>query len=165
VRLVLPALLFAALVLAAACNDEIGDECSLSADCSPQGDRFCDISSPGGYCTIIGCDYDSCPDEAVCVRFFSVSNSDRTCDPYLEDQSGGDDNCTADELCTLSGTCVPRTAEIRYCMRKCDYNSDCRDDYECRTQERMIAHGGEPVPPPGEALQTDLQPFCASAPF
>lgn len=164
-RPVRPLLLLSALLLAAACGEEIGDECSLSADCSPQGDRFCDISSPGGYCTVIGCDFDSCPDEAVCVRFFSVSDSDRTCDPYSEDESGGEDNCTADELCTLSQTCVPRTAEIRYCMKKCESNGDCRDGYECRDEPRMRDHGGEPVPPAGEALGTDLQPFCAAAPL
>jgi hypothetical protein len=165
VRPVRSLLLACALSLAAACSSEIGDECSLSSDCSPQGDRFCDISSPGGYCTVIGCDFDSCPDEAVCVRFFSVSDSDRTCDPFSEDQASGTDDCTADELCTLSETCVPRTAEIRFCMKKCDYNSDCRDNYECRTEERMREHGGEPVPPPGEPLGNDLQPFCAVAPF
>ncbi len=164
-RPVRPVLLLTALLLASACGEEIGDECSLSADCSPQGDRFCDISSPGGYCTVIGCDFDSCPEEAVCVRFFSVSDSDRTCDPYSEDQSGCEDNCTADELCTLSETCVPRTAEIRYCMKKCESNGDCRDGYECRDEPRMRDHGGEPVQPAGEALGTDLQPFCAAAPL
>jgi hypothetical protein len=156
-------ILLAALLLAAACGDEVGDECSLSSDCSPQGDRFCDISSPGGYCTIIGCDYDSCPEESVCVRFFSVSDSDRVCDPRAEDVS--EDSCTADELCTLTETCVPRNAEIRFCMRKCDYNSDCREGYGCRTESRMRQHGGEPVQPPGEALADDLQPFCAAEPF
>ena len=156
-------LLLAALLLVAACDDEIGDECSLSSDCSPQGDRFCDISSPGGYCTIIGCDHDSCPEESVCVRFFSVSDSDRVCDPRAEDVS--EDTCSADELCTLTETCVPRTAEVRFCMRKCEFNSDCREGYECRTESRMRQHGGEPVPEPGEALAEDLQPFCAAAPF
>jgi hypothetical protein len=154
-----------ALLLAssAACGDEIGDECSLSTDCSTQGDRICDISSPGGYCTIIGCDFDTCPEESVCVRFFSVAESNRECDPSREDL-GEESRCTADELCTLTGVCVPRTAEIRYCMRTCDKNSDCRDGYECRNEERMRRHGGEPVPPPGEAVSDDPQPFCASEP-
>lgn len=159
------AALCAALALAAGCDEEIGDECSLSSDCSPQGDRICDVSSPGGYCTIIGCDFDSCPDEAICVRFFSVSNSDRTCDARMEDLESDVNECTADELCTLSGTCVPRTAETRFCMRKCSSNGDCRDDYECRHEEEMVAHGGEPVSPPGEALGDDLQGFCAPAPI
>ncbi len=153
------------LALAAGCDEEIGDECSLSSDCSPQGDRICDVSSPGGYCTIIGCDFDSCPEEAICVRFFSVSNSDRTCDARREDLEAGVNDCTADELCTLSGSCVPRTAEQRFCMRKCTVNNDCRDDYECRDEELMVEHGGEPVSPPGEALGEDLQGFCGVAPL
>ena len=157
--------LAALLATTAACDEEIGDECSLSSDCSPQGDRICDVSSPGGYCTIIGCDYGTCPDEAVCVRFYSVSDSDRTCDARMEDIADGVDDCTADELCTLTGTCVPRTAEIRFCMRKCSRNGDCRDEYECRDEELMRAHGGEPVPPPGEGLGDDLQRFCAVAPI
>jgi hypothetical protein len=151
------------LMATAACGDEIGDSCSLSSDCSTQGDRICDITSPGGYCTILGCDWDTCPDESVCVRFFSVADSNRQCDPRQEDH-GGRDDCTADELCTLSGTCVPRTAEVRYCMKKCGSNGDCRDTYECRDENLMQDHGGEPVPPPGEAVADDPQPFCASAP-
>ena len=154
----------ALLVLAsAACGDEIGDECSLSSDCSTQGDRICDISSPGGYCTIAGCDWDTCPEESVCVRFFSVGDSNRVCDPRQEDV-GGTNDCTADELCTLSGTCVPRTAETRFCMRTCGSGGDCRGDYECRDERLMQEHGGEPVPPPGEAVADDPQPFCAAAP-
>ena len=161
-----PAALAAAaalLLVTAACGEEIGDECSLSSDCSPQGDRICDVTSPGGYCTILGCDFDSCPEESVCVRFFSVAGSERTCEPRAEDIS--EDFCTADELCALSGTCVPRTAESRFCMRTCESDGDCRDGYECRDEALMREHGGEPVQPPGQALPEDPQPFCATAPF
>ena len=35
------------------CNPEIGDSCSASLDCSDAGDRVCDGTLPGGYCTII----------------------------------------------------------------------------------------------------------------
>lgn len=149
---------FAILLLlgTAACGDEIGDECAISQDCSSQGDRICDINSPGGYCTIIGCDYNTCPDEAVCVRFFSVSDTNHTCDPRAEDVDG-EDNCTPDELCTLSGDCVPRTAELRFCMRTCGSNGDCRDGYECRTEQLMREHG--------EAVSEDPQRFCAAAPI
>jgi len=147
------------LLATAACGDEIGDECSLSSDCSTQGDRICDITSPGGYCTVLGCDFDTCPEESVCVRFYSVADTNSECDPRA--QTSG---CSADELCTLGGTCVPRTAEIRFCMRKCGSNGDCRDNYECRDEALMREHGGEPVPPPGEAVSDDPQPFCAAAP-
>jgi hypothetical protein len=161
------------LVAGSACADQIGDECVVATDCSSAGDRFCDTTqgSPGGYCTIMGCDFDTCPDEAVCVRFFSVAATNRTCDPGSNRNMNGQYDCTedglhcctADELCTLGETCVPRTAEIRFCMRKCGNDGDCRDGYECRTEELMMRHGGEPVPPP-EPVSGPLQPFCAAAP-
>ena len=60
----------AVLLFVAACGHRIGDTCNRNVDCSPLGDRYCDISAPGGYCTIEGCDTNSCPSEAACVRFF-----------------------------------------------------------------------------------------------
>lgn len=150
-------------LLVAGCGSEIGDSCSNSLDCSPNRDRTCErsTSSPGGYCTVVGCDYGTCPDEAVCVRFFS-SVSSKTCDPATEDID--DDRCSPDELCTLAGTCEPRQAEIRYCMRRCGDQGDCREDYECRDQELMLAHGGEPVSAPGTPRGDYLPAFCAVAP-
>ena len=74
------------------------------------------------------------------------------------------EGCNADELCTLAGSCVPRNAEFRYCMKTCGGNDDCRDQYECRNEELMKLHGGEPVPKPGEAADENLQSFCAAAP-
>ena len=151
-----------AAVALAGCGDKIGDACQVSSECSSQGDRLCDTTSPDGYCTIVGCDFDTCPEESVCVRFFGVANSNRPCDPQSEDVST--DDCTPDELCSLSETCVPRTAETRFCMLRCESQDDCRDKYECRTLELMREHGGEPVPEPGEAVSPDPQPFCAAAP-
>jgi hypothetical protein len=152
--------------LAAGCGSEIGDSCVVGTDCSPQGDRFCDTSQHSGYCTVVGCDYDTCPDEAVCVRFFVGELSNKVCDPATEDlpSSAGTDDCSVDELCTLRGRCVPRSAEARYCMRKCDGAGDCRTRYECRDRALMEAHGGEPVLPPGERPVGELQAFCAQAP-
>jgi hypothetical protein len=166
-RFILAFALCAAAPQLVACSSSIGDGCSLSSDCSSSGDRICDTNSPGGYCTILGCDYDTCPDEAVCVRFFSVADSNRTCDAQTEDATSGTptNDCTADEICTLTGTCVPRTAELRYCMKKCSNKGDCRDEYECRDEALMREHGGEPVPPPGEGADQDLQGFCAPAPI
>jgi hypothetical protein len=145
------------LLLGMGCGKEIGDPCVISADCSPNGDRQCDRDSQGGggYCTIQGCDYDTCPEEAVCVRFFTGSFNNRMCDPETEDRSA--DACSLDELCALTGNCVPRSSEVRFCMRTCDSDDDCRDGYECRDLERMKAHGGEPV-------DEKATKFCASAP-
>ncbi len=144
------------------CGTEIGDSCSLSSDCSPQGDRFCDTASPGGYCTVIGCDYNNCPDDSVCIRFFSNAQSNITCDPVTEDVTTND--CSADELCALTGNCQPRTAEFRFCMARCDVGGDCRGGYECRDEGLMKEHGGEPVPAPGESLGDRLPRFCAPSP-
>jgi hypothetical protein len=108
------------LVLAAACGKEIGDECSSSLDCGDGTNQalVCDTTSPGGYCTEQGCDWNTCPEEAVCVRFYAASFGNKPCDLAAEDLT--EDRCTLDEVCTLKGQCVPRTSEVRYCMRTCD---------------------------------------------
>jgi hypothetical protein len=163
-RLVIGIAAVFATFAAAGCGDEIGDGCSLSSECSTRGDRFCDTTQPGGYCTVIGCDHDTCPEEAVCVRFFPAGPlpADLPCDHLDEDTIGGTDDCTVDEICTLADYCAPRSAEIRFCMKKCGDDGDCRGDYECRTKELMIAHGGEPVPPSGETVADEPQKFCAA---
>ncbi|MBA3503823.1 MAG: hypothetical protein M4D80_29925 [Myxococcota bacterium] len=150
-----------ALFVAIGCNKEIGDDCVVSSDCSPSGDRFCDSSSRGGYCTIQGCDFNTCPDEAVCVRFFTGSFTNRPCDPTATQEFNG---CTLDELCSLIGSCVPRSAELRFCMKKCDDDDDCRDGYECRDLTDMRARGGEPVMSPGTPINDETaERFCATA--
>ena len=163
-RLLLGIVAVFAAVATVGCGDEIGDGCAISSECSNNGERFCDTTQPGGYCTIIGCDYGTCPEEAVCVRFFPAGDQSIPCDPQNEDV-GDTDDCTFDELCTIAGYCAPRSAEVRYCMRTCGSNGDCRDKYECRDSALMIEHGGEPVPPPGEPVDSTPQAFCAAEPF
>ncbi|MFW5740185.1 MAG: hypothetical protein ACOC1F_07450, partial [Myxococcota bacterium] len=51
------------------CNPKIGDDCTNSTDCSVSGDRLCDTTQPGGYCTVFNCEPDMCPEEAQCVAF------------------------------------------------------------------------------------------------
>lgn len=148
----------------AACGEEIGDSCSLSTDCSSTGERICDTNSPGGYCTIIGCDVGTCPEEATCVRFYPVTTSNRTCDPAMEDK-GEVDDCTADEVCTIQRICSPRNSEVRFCMKTCGGNGDCRDEYECRDEALMIMNGGEAVPEAGEPAGSNLERFCAAKPL
>ena len=146
------------LCCGAGCSNEIGDSCALNSDCSPNGDRQClDPRVNDGYCTVQGCDLDTCPDEAVCVRFFTGGFTSKTCVVHEDCKS-------YDELCSVSGICVARSSEVRFCMRKCDSDDGCRDNYECRNLERMKANGGEPVLAAGEPL-TDAAPnFCATAP-
>ncbi len=110
-----------------ACGRKIGDECKTQLDCNEEDDsRTCDISQPGGYCTIEGCDETSCPKESACIRFFPAEEflSDR-CDPAAS-------TCDSHELCLESGWCAPLAAEQRRCLLRCKNNGDCRDEYECR---------------------------------
>ena len=143
-------------VLAAACGNKIGDSCNSSLDCAQDNTRTCDVQSlPDGYCTIEGCDFDTCPDEAVCVRFFAGVQTSNPCTTTAD--------CALDELCTLGGNCVPRILERRFCMRKCGSIGDCRDGYECRDVELMMRHGGEPVPDPTDATgEIPSTSFCAT---
>lgn len=174
-----PAVLFlvaAVAILGAGCGAEIGDSCLIYTDCAQDGTRICDTQSSGGYCTIQGCDYNTCPGEATCVRFFTNSFANKTCNAATEDTPGGTDDCNPDELCALDGHCVTRASEVRYCMRKCGSGGDCRSGYECRDESLMVKDGGEPVPAtdrrlcgpgemPGPNNVCDVpQAFCAQAP-
>lgn len=104
-RALVQAAVLAIAALAIGCTPKIGDDCSSSADCSVQGDRLCDTTQPGGYCTIFNCEPGTCPeDEAVCVAF-----NDSVCDDPL------------------------RTPRFRrtFCMKRCDDDGDCRNGYAC----------------------------------
>jgi hypothetical protein len=145
-----------ALVFVAACGKEIGDACIVSSDCSPNGDRQCDISQIEGYCTVQGCDWSTCPEEAACIRFFTGQFENKDC--------ASNDDCSLDELCNLNSKCVPRSSEVRYCMRTCESSGDCRDGYECRDIALMRAHGGEPVLEPPARPDENSPKFCAVQP-
>ena len=167
-------LLVLLVAVVGACGKEIGDSCIVNTDCSPNGDRECDNSSLGGYCTIQGCDFSTCPDEAACIRFFTGSFSNRPCDhdPNHPADPANPRSCSLDETCALNDQCVPRSSEVRYCMRTCGSDGDCRDDfdsasgtgYECRDLEMMISRGGEPVLAPGLQVDARSPKFCAEGP-
>lgn len=143
-------------LLAVGCGKEIGDACVVDVDCDPGGgQRQCIDKSSEGYCTIQGCDYSTCPEEAVCVRFFTGAFENKECQ--------ADADCSLDELCSLTNRCVPRNSEVRYCMRTCESQDDCRDGYECRNYELMKEHGGEPVLAPGSEIDENAPNFCATA--
>jgi hypothetical protein len=111
------ALCFVALVaLFSACSPEIGDDCATALDCSASGTRLCDMTQRGGYCTLEGCEENTCPDEAVCVQFGR----------------------------RLEGHPVERLART-FCMLKCDSNGDCRtdQDYACFSAKDFGAGGGK----------------------
>lgn len=145
-----------------ACDEEIGDSCSVNSDCSTSGDRICDTASPGGYCTIEGCTASSCPSGSRCIAFFPVESLIYTCQPETEDLLGSEtatDDCTQDEICLQNGFCAPKIYEKRYCMKKCSGNGDCRSNYECRTSG---IHGSQKVPGEDENIyNTGTTKFCA----
>ena len=160
-----PLLLLA--IVAGACGKEIGDSCVISTDCDPNGGRICDALSKDGYCTIQGCDYSTCPDEATCVQFFTGSFSNKACNHAEQpDQCNPQTEscCSLDELCAVDDHCVPASSEVRFCMRKCNSDGDCRDGYECRDLQKMKDHGGEPVPAPGALVDDHSPKFCAMKP-
>ena len=155
-------ILIALLVLFAGCGKQIGDACIVASDCSTAGDRACDSSQFQGYCTIQGCDYNTCPEEAACIRFFMGQFENKPCNHLTERITTND--CSLDELCDLEDHCVPRNSEVRYCMKKCESSGDCRSGYECRDLSLMQMHGGEPVLAPGIPVDDKAPKFCAEAP-
>jgi hypothetical protein len=131
--------------LAGACGHDIGDSCKTAADCDPNGTRTCDLSQPGGYCTMAGCDEKSCPSNSVCIRYFpeNLLVEAPRCQVLCEDvgvvgtaatgcPQGRTDTCAADELCLDSGVCAKRSYETHACAHTCGDDGDCRGGYECR---------------------------------
>src|SRR6185369_5903818 len=104
-------LLCALLALASGCKQKIGDDCKISTDCSAAGDRLCDITAPGGYCTIYNCEPGTCPeDEGPCVEFGAQRARAAAC----QDKQS------------------PSPYGRAFCMAKCDDDSDCRSGYTCQ---------------------------------
>lgn len=98
------------LALAAGCKPKIGDECKLSTDCSAAGDRLCDITAPGGYCTVYNCEPGACPeDESLCVEFGAQRSPAAACQDLQ----------------------APSPYARTFCMATCESNADCRDGYVC----------------------------------
>ena len=137
------ALLVAVASGLAGCGHKIGDACTNSADCDPSGgNRTCDISQPGGYCIIEGCDARSCPEDSVCMRFFpepSLLDPAKVCDPAAA-CSGPisglccdvDEKCLPDAKNPGQGACARTSLEKRACVQSCGSDGDCRGGYLCR---------------------------------
>jgi len=151
------------------CKDKIGDACDFNVDCSSKGDRLCDLSSPGGYCTIENCNAESCPGGSACIAFYPVAFLNHPCDPDREDtvacvpptdpdEPDWCNQCTPDERCIQSGFCASKASARRWCMKTCKKRKDCRDAYECRTTG---VEGAEKVLPVDEPPSDETARFCA----
>ncbi len=120
-----PSLLVPLLALLVACTPQVGNKCTLSTDCSQLGDRLCDTTQPGGYCTVFNCEPDQCP-SSVCVAFGQVL----------------DPACGA----TVGGR-WPRF-QRSFCLAACNGDGDCRDQYQCvdlSSPQNQIARSAEVV--------------------
>jgi hypothetical protein len=93
-----------------ACASSIGSSCVQSTDCSPRGDRACDTSQPGGYCTEFGCGDKTCPDNGVCVTFAAALPG-----------------------CSYNDYEAPARTQHTLCLAHCQQDSDCRtsEGYVC----------------------------------
>ena len=107
-RLTLGILAAALLGVASGCSPDIGASCTTSINCSQMGDRVCDTSMPGGYCTVFSCEPDTCPTEAACIAFHQWPSAVTACEDPTD-------------------TRMIRT----FCMVKCSDNGDCRTGYVC----------------------------------
>jgi hypothetical protein len=106
---------FAAFAFAAGCSPKIGDKCTVSTDCSATGDRLCDITEPGGYCTIFNCEPDGCPDDAACINFGTTLS--------VGDPGAIIPGCTASQ----GNSPYQRS----FCLASCKTDGDCRAGYSC----------------------------------
>ncbi|MFW5924785.1 MAG: hypothetical protein ACOC9O_03680 [Myxococcota bacterium] len=116
--------LFGALTVSVAgCAPDIGDECSNHRDCSVTGDRICDQTQPGGYCTIRFCDPDTCPDNTVCVQW--RFDPPRTAETWCMARCGGDGDCRGGYNCvgpvvvSDEHEAIARSIDIRSQSRFC----------------------------------------------
>lgn len=92
------------------CQPKIGDSCVLDQDCTAETARLCDTTQPYGYCTMVDCDPTTCPEEeAICVSFNNVRSTVGACNTPV----------------------VPSPYRRNFCMKFCEDDSDCRDDYQC----------------------------------
>ena len=107
------------------CKPKIGEDCAISTDCSLSGDRLCDITQPGGYCTVFNCEPGQCPDEAACTAF-----SEGTC----------------------STSSVSTRLRRTFCMKTCEDDGDCRGGYRCLDTTKDPARTVVDINPPNRRI-------------
>jgi hypothetical protein len=133
------AVLLAVALSAIACSQQIGASCQTASDCNPNGGRICDISQPGGYCTILGCNETSCPSEATCIRYFPVQFLTKPCNPSCEDRlcqpalGGGDGGTSTSDagLPLCPAVCPPESTQAQPDCCPNGPTNDCTADEVC----------------------------------
>ena len=134
------ALCAGALVLPG-CLPKIGDDCQTDADCSQVGDRVCDTSQYGGYCTQFNCTPESCPvGEGICVAFGNTPSLVHGC---------------ADEG-------RPSPYARSFCMKPCEEDKDCRGNYLCIDLAGQDPWGADVIQKPPSATSVCVVPQSAS---
>lgn len=104
--ILLPALL--ALLALVGCKMNIGDGCGNSTDCSVTGERQCDLTQPGGYCTIFSCDADTCP-EGACVEWRFIPS--RTAETWCMRTCGSTGDCDRREYSCVSPAHITQSGQ------------------------------------------------------
>jgi hypothetical protein len=122
------------------CAPSIGDSCDGPIDCSIAGDRVCDLTQPGGYCTVQFCNPDTCPDNAVCVEW--LPDPARTAETWCMKRCRSDGGCRSAYRCV--GVDDPALVD-----------DDGRPlariaDLEQRNREVTFCAAAQPVPMEGE---------------
>jgi hypothetical protein len=102
-------------LLALGCTPKIGDSCTVSTNCSTSGDRLCDITQPGGYCTIFNCEPDTCPVDSLCINFGTSLSSMPGCTPSQGNSP----------------------YQRSFCMASCGSDGDCRGGYSCLSAKEV----------------------------
>ena len=144
-------LLLAALAMAG-CQQHIGDSCSNSTDCSPTGERQCDLAQPGGYCTVFSCDPDTCP-EGVCVEWRFIPS--RTAETWCMKTCNDDGNCRSEYSCVfpeeinMDGQLEPNLPEDERVARIIDLRGSRAESQIC------VALTPAPTSGPVNAFRTD----------
>jgi hypothetical protein len=120
----LVSMLVAVVALPMGCARRIGDGCSLDTDCSINNDRRCDTSQVGGYCTVAECDRNSCPDDSLCVEFFSSvpQRARRFCmSPCATDgDCRGGYKCQQADVAGIAAACPANASTEAGCTRLVD---------------------------------------------
>jgi hypothetical protein len=133
------------------CTPSVGSSCQLSTDCGSTGQLVCDTAQVGGYCTVVDCLGNTCPDNAGCINFY----------PSVPGCGYSDNH--------------PSRLSQSFCMATCTSNSDCRDGYVCagptespwfagildNNQQELVCLALPPTSPVGGVAHPDINPDAA----